>query len=111
MLNFSAQTRTQIWENANYFRFLAFLETDNLKDKSRNIICIISDCKQNNSVGLKKPISAGYHYVYERARVCVYLHASRDMSDLSGTGTSQRTTVVEIQFSGGDRGASESVTE
>lgn len=43
--------------------------------------------------------------------MCVHMHAPRDMSDLSGTGTSQGTTVVEIQFSGGDRGESESVTE
>lgn len=33
------------------------------------------------------------------------------MSDLSGTETSQGTTAVEIQFSGGDRIGRESMTE
>lgn len=49
--------------------------------------------------------------MYVFARVCVNMHAPRDMSDLSGTGTSQGTTAVEIQFSGGDGRGSKSVTE
>lgn len=61
-------------------------------------------------IGIKKPTSAGRYCVYVFACLRVYMHAPRDMSDLSGTGTSQGTTAVEIQFSTGDRRGSRSVT-
>lgn len=48
--------------------------------------------------------------LYVFASVCVYMHAPRDMRDLSGTGTSQGATAVEIQFSAGDRRGSKSMT-
>lgn len=51
--------------------------------------------KNNHFVPKKASISCA------RVPVCVHKHARRDESDLSGTGTSQRTT-AGIQFSGGD---------
>lgn len=74
-------------------------------------IRIIYRRKQHNSVGFPKSPHELGTTAYVRAKVCVHPHARRDVSDLSGTGTSQRTTVGEIQFSGGDRRASGSVTE
>lgn len=69
--------------------------------------------KQHNSVGFPKSPVSWELLLNVRAEVCVHPHARGwgGVSDLSGTGTSEGTTVGEIQFSGGERRASGSVTE